>query len=273
MMTYLALHRPAATVHLTGREIRRVGELAQAALVAELSLPGYQRLRDQLDLPPVPSGCFELQVLELIAAGETRHVAGHDVDLSGLALNVLYQQQPSAGILCWLYGNALAHGWVADAGREAMAGQIQAALDTGAARARAADRYHPAVEVAGFTIPPGNRNGWEDVIAFLRAGPGDVVTSLSIGNEFPDCRLAWDSGIWRPGIPDPGQAGEELEILWDTISAARQWDLCMQALHCRPWLQWKPAVGYRFGEFTLDPHAGLTPFAAAEAVKAGEQED
>jgi hypothetical protein len=272
MMTYLALHRPAATVHLTGREIRRIAELAQAALVAELSLPGYQRLRGQLELPPVSSRFFESQVLELMADGEPRHIAGCDVDLSGLALNILYQQQPAAGILCWLYGNALARGWVADADREAMAGQIQAALDGGAARARAADRYQPAVEVSGFTIPPGNRDGWEDVIAFLRAGTGDIVTSLSIGNEFPDCRLAWDSGIWRPDIPDPRQPGEELEILWDKISAARQWDLCMQALYARPWLQWKPAVGYRFGEFTLDPHAGLVPFAA-EAVKTGEQED
>ena len=46
----------------------------------------------------------------------------------------------------------------------------------------------------------------------------------------------------------------------------------MRALRTRPWLQWIPAAGYGFGEFTLDPDAGLVPFAAAKAVMAGEQE-
>jgi hypothetical protein len=271
-MTHLALHRPDAAVHLTGREVRHVAALAQAALAAELSRPEYRRLRDQLELPPAHSEFFEPQVLALISGGETRHVAGHHVYLFGLALNVLYQRQPATGVLCWLYDRALVHGWVADADREAMAGQIQAALDAGVARAGAADRHQAAVTVAGIPISPGNRGGWEEVIAFLRDGPGDVVTSLAVGDEFPGCRLAWDSGAWRPGIADLKDPGEELEILWDQVSAAVQWDLCMQALRTRPWLQWTPAAGYGFGEFTLDPDAGLVPFAAAKAVMAGEQE-
>lgn len=273
MMSYLALHRSAATFYLTGREVHHITALAQDALAAELSLPQYWRLRAELGLPPADSTFFPSQVLQFMSDGEPHRAAGHDVYLFDLALNTLYLRQPAAGILCWFYDNALAHGWVADTDREAMAGQIQAALDAGVARANTADRHQPAVKAAAATIPPGTRAGWEEAIAFLRAGPGDVVTSLSVGNEFPDYRLAWDCGIWRPGVSDPDDPGEELEILWDRVSAAGQWELCMRALRARPALRWDPAARYSFGAFALDNEAGLVPFAAGGPTAAGEAEN
>ena len=140
-MTHLALHRPVAAVHLTGREVRHVAALAQAALARELARPEYRHLRAELELPAPGTTFYSSQVSWLASDGEAHRVQGQDVYLFGLALNVLYQKQPAAGVLCWLYDRALVHGWVADADREAMAGQIQAALDAGVARAR---RRRPA---------------------------------------------------------------------------------------------------------------------------------
>jgi hypothetical protein len=158
--------------------------------------------------------------------------------LPGLALNVLYRQQPAAGILCWLYSHALGHGWVADADRHSFAAEIQAALDVRAAR-------------------PGL--GWEAIIRFLRERTGDVATSLSTGSGFPDYRLALDAGTWSPQLLHPEESGDELDALWDQLGPAGQWERCMLALRPRPAQQWHTGgAGYVFGEFTIQPGTGLT---------------
>lgn len=260
-MSYLALHSRTGGFHLSGREVANIQLMAERVLARELARPEYRRLRAELELPPPGTEFYFSQVSWLAGDGEAHRVQGQDVYLFDLAFTLFYQEQAVAGILCWLFDQALGHGWIAAADQQAFAAEIQAALDAGVARAKAADRHQPAAEAAGVTILPGNRDGWEDVIAFLRGAPGDVVTSLSFGNEFPDHRLAWEAGTWRPGVRDPEDPGEELEILWDQVSAAGQWDLSMRALRTQPSRQWRPGGRYVFGEFTLEPEAGLVRIA------------
>jgi hypothetical protein len=256
-MSYLAFHSRTATIHLTGREVRHIAALANGALAAELSLPGHHHLRAELGLPAADPRFFGSQLLRLMSDGETHPIQGHDVYVFELALNVLYQRRPAAGILCWLYNKALIHGWVADADRQAMAGQIQAALDARVARPRMADHHEAPLVISGCTIPAGDRGGWEEVISFLRGGTGDVVTSVSVGDEFPGHQLALDARAWQPAVTGAEEPADALGALWDQLGDGEQWDLCMQALRTRPHLQWQPTARYTFGEFTLRQDAGL----------------
>lgn len=176
----------------------------------------------------------------LAGDGEAHHVQGQDVYLFDLALNLWYQQQPATGILCWLYDQALGHGWIAAADQQAFAAEIRAALDAGVAR--------PAM-------------GWDGICSLLHSGAGDVATSLSVGNEFPDPRLALEAGTWAPGLRSPDDP-DELDALWHQVGHAGQWDLCLQALHAQPARQWRPGSSYIFGDFTLKPETGLARAAA-----------
>jgi hypothetical protein len=83
-----------------------------------------------------------------------------------------------------------------------------------------------------------------------------VATSISVGNGFPDAQLALRAGTWLPGLRNPGDP-DELDALWDQLGRAGQWELCMQALRAQPSRQWRPGGGYVFGDFTLEPEAGL----------------
>jgi hypothetical protein len=260
-VSYLAFHSRTGTVHLTGREVRHIGALATEALATELSLPEHQLLRADLGLPAVHSRSFGLQVLWLMSDGEPHRVQGRDIYLCDLALNVLYRHRPAAGILCWLYDKALIHGWVAAADRSAMAEQLQAALNAGVARAKMADQRpeHP-----GVLLPAGSRGGWEEVIAFLRSGTGDVVTSMSLGRAFPHYEPALIAGVWQPRLAGHCDAEDDLDRLWGQLGCGQQWDLCMRALRDRPSLQWRPGgESYLFGAFTILPRAGLMPSGPA----------
>lgn len=238
-MTYLAFHSRQATVHLAGREVHHIAALGLDALTDVLAQPGLRQMRAELGLPPADSMFFQSQVYMLISDAEPRRVQGRDVYLSDVALDLLYRSQPAAGILCWLFDHALGHGWVAHPDRHAFAQEIQQALDAGAAR-------------------PGM--GWDAIIAFLRGGAGDVFTSLSIGNEFPDCQLALDSAAWQPAGANPGDSAGDLEGLWDRLGDDQQWDLCALALRAWPARQWRPGgTGYLFGDFTIQPAVGLVP--------------
>jgi hypothetical protein len=180
-------------------------------------------------------------VLWLASDGQAHHVQGQDVYLFDLAFNLWYQQQPAAGIMCWLYDQALGHGWIADADQQAFTAEIRAALDAGVAR--------PAM-------------GWDGICSLLHSGAGDVVTSLpGMGGEFPDPQLALEAGTWSPGLRDPDDP-DAVDALWDQVGPAGQWDLCMQALRVQPARQWRPGGGYVFGDFTLNPETGLSRVAA-----------
>jgi hypothetical protein len=210
--------------------------MAISALTRELARPEYRRLRAELELPAPGTTFYTSRVSWLAGDEEAHRVQGQDVYLFDLALNLLYQQQPATGILCWLYDQALGHGWIAAAGRQAFTAEIQAALDAGLAR-------------------PGM--GWDGICTLLRSGAGDVATSLpGIGSEFPDPGLALEAGTWSPGLRSPDDP-DEIDALWDQVGHAGQWDLCMQALHAQPARQWRPAAGYVFGDFTLKPETGL----------------
>jgi hypothetical protein len=234
-MSLLTFHSRTKEVHLSGREVANITLMAEHALGRELARPEYRRLRAELELPAPSSRFYMSQVSWLASDGETHHVQGHDVYLFDLAFTIWYQQQPAAGILCWLYDQALGHGWIASADQQAFAAEIQAALAAGVAR--------PGV-------------GWDDICSLLRSGLGDVVTSISVGNGFPDSRLALQTGTWSPGRLGPGDP-DELDALWDELGHVEQWELCMQALRTQPSRQWRPGGGYILGDFTLRPETGL----------------
>lgn len=242
-MSSLTFHSRTGDVQLSGREVANITLMAERALAGELARPAYRRLRAELELPAPASMFYASQVSWLASDGEARHVQGQDVYLFDLAFTIWYQQQPAAGILCWLYDQALGHGWIAEAGQQAFAAEIQAALDVGVAR-------------AGM--------GWDGICSLLRSGSGNVVTSISVGNAFPDAQFALQAGTWSPGLRNPGDA-DELDALWDQLGRAGQWELCMQALRVQPFRQWRPGGGYVFGDFTLKPEIGLVRFAELTA--------
>lgn len=237
-MSYLSFDSRTGETRLSGREVAGISLQSERALARELALPEYRRLRAELELPAPGTTFYTSQVSWLASDGEAHHVQGQDVNLFDLALNLWYQQQPAAGILCWLYDQALGHGWIAAAHQQAFAAEIRAALNAGIAR--------PAM-------------GWDGICSLLlHGGTGDVVTSLpGIGKEFPDPQLALEAGTWSPRLHSQDDP-DELDALWDQVGCAGQWDLCMQALHAQPARQWRPGSGYVFGNFTLKPETGLT---------------
>jgi hypothetical protein len=238
-MSYLTFHGQTGETRLSGREVHHISLMADTALARELARPGYGHLRAELELPHPSSTFFASQVSWLAGDGEARHIQGHDVYLIEVAFNLLCQQQPAAGILCWLYDQALGHGWIAAADQQAFAAEIQAALHAGIAR--------PAM-------------GWDTICSLLQSGTGDVVTSLSLGNEFPDPQFALEAGIWSPRLRDPDDP-DERDMRWGQLPPAEQWGLCMRALRAQPSRQWRPGCGYLFGDFTLRPGDGLVQSA------------
>src|SRR5262245_19598222 len=107
-MSYLAFQSRTAVTRLPGRQVHTILRLAQGALEAGLSRGRHRGLRDELGLPAVDSQFFASHLLWLMTDDEAHRAGGHDVYLMGLALQVMYDQSPKNGILCWLY--ALNHG-------------------------------------------------------------------------------------------------------------------------------------------------------------------
>ena len=196
-MSSLTFHSRTGDVQLSGREVANIILMADTALADELARPEYRHLRAELELPAPGTMFYASQVSWLASDGEARHVQGQDVYLFDLAFTIWYQQQPAAGILCWLFDQALGHGWIAEADQQACAAEIQAALDAGVAR-------------AGMN--------WDGICSLLRGGSGNVVTSISVGNAFPDAQLALQAGTWSPGLRNPGEP-DELGALWDQLGA------------------------------------------------------
>lgn len=240
-MSYLTFHSRATAIRLSGREVAHIAELAKEALIAELARPAHRRLRADLDLPPADSMFFGSQVFWLMSDGQPYALQGQQVYLFDVALNILNRRQPAAGILCWLYDHALVHGWIAGADRPAFAAELQTALQAGAASPNM---------------------GWEGIMSFLHDGTGEVVTSMSIGAEFPGYQVALDTGTWQPAVTKTARGDDELEGLWDQLGEDRQWDLCTQAIRGRPSLRWQPDANYLFGDFTIQDPAGLVPCPA-----------
>ncbi len=234
-MSYLAFHGHAAVRHLPGRQVRAILGLAQFALDARLSRGRHSRVRGELGLPSVDSQFFESQLLWLMMDGEAHRVSGHDVYLMNLALQAMYEQYPKYGILCWLFDNASRHGWIADADRAVAAAEIDAVLDGGP--------------------PVLDRAAWGAVMAFLRDGTGDIVTSLAPAEGFPGWRLAWEAQAWRPAVRNTAEPRDELEGLWEGLSDDARWELGMTALNGDPARQWHPGQ-YRFSDLTLSSAPG-----------------
>ena len=177
-MSYLTFHSPTGETRLSGHEVAHISLVAGAALARELARPEYRRLRAELGLPAPGTAFYTSQVSWLAGDGEAHHIQGQDVYLFDVALNLLYQQQPVTGILCWLYDQALGHGWIAAADQRAFAAEIRAAAAAGIAR--------PAM-------------GWDGICSLVHSGAGDVVTSLALGNEFP---MPSSPSRRAPGHPD-----------------------------------------------------------------------
>jgi hypothetical protein len=86
-----------------------------------------------------------------------------------------------------------------------------------------------------------DRAAWGAVMAFLRDGTGDVVTSLSQDPEdFPGWQLAWEAQAWRPTVQNPAEPWDELEGRWQGLSDDARWELGMTALNGDPTRQWHP---------------------------------
>jgi hypothetical protein len=266
-MSYLMLReRSGREARVAGPAVRFVEHLAGEALRAEISRREYARLRHALGLPsPFHRGAFEaglrMAMLRGIAA------AGQRSSLHAVALNVLVSRCPQAGIMAWLYEKGTFHGWACGADRGAMAAEIQAAIDAGAAPGLAGDQHQPDLVFGGLVIPKGDRGGWEEAITFLRGGDGDVVTSNTIGDvTFPSQEIAEKSPGWQPlgeaddydGDDDDDYQAEASAATWDALSEEEQWDACLPVIQAAPGLQWNPdGSSYRFGPLTLDRAAGL----------------
>jgi hypothetical protein len=266
-MSYLSFReRSGRESRVAGPAVRFIEQLADEALRAELSRHEYARLRDSLRLPsPFHRGAFQAELQMAMRGGIT--AAGHQSSLHAVALNVLVSRCPQAGIMAWLYEKGTFHGWAQGADRPAMAAEIQAAVDAGAAPALAGDQHQPDLAFRGLVIPKGDRGGWEEAVTFLRGGDGDIVTSNTIGDtSFPSQEIAEQFPGWQP----PGQAddyagadaddyrAEASAAAWDALSGERQWDACLPVIQADPGLQWRPGGScYLFGPLTLDRDTGM----------------
>lgn len=239
-MSSLSFHSRSAVSYLSGRQVQAIVGQAQSSLETTLRRPECRRLRNQLRLPAPGSAFFSSRLFSLILGldGDDVHVDGHDVHLIDLARQVRYEQEPRYGILGWLFGNAITHGWVAGPDRAAMAGEIDA-----------------AVAASPESL---SRDAWAGATAFLRDGEGDVVLSMSHGTDFPDLNLAWDSGAWKPAVRNAEEPWDELEVLWGTLSSDAQWDLAFTAIQSSPELRWH-AGRYGFCDFTIGQGGSLVP--------------
>lgn len=266
-MSYLSFReRSGREARVAGPAVRFVEQLADEALRAELCRPEYARLRDALGLPsPSRQDAFQAELRMKMPGGVA--AAGQRSSLHAVALNVLVSRCPQAGIMAWLYEKGTFHGWACGADRAAMAAEIQAAIDAGAAPALAGDRHQPDLAFGGLVIPKGDRGGWEEAVAFLRDGNGDVVTSNTIGDApFPSQEIAEKSPSWQPlgeaddydGDDDDDYRAEASAATWDALDGEQQWDACLPVIQSAPGLQWRPGgSSYLFGPLTLDRAAGL----------------
>jgi hypothetical protein len=237
----LSFHSRSAVSHLGGRQVQAIIGQARDSLEDTLLRPECKRLRNQLGLPHPGSMFFSSQVFSLMMglnADDGSHVDGHHVYFIDLARQVRYEQEPTYGVLGWLFGNASTHGWIAGPDRRAMADEIDAAV--------ASSRQSLS------------HTAWAGVTGFLRDGEGDAVLSMNPSEDFPSRYLAWTSGTWRPAVRNTEEPYDELEVLWEQLSGDSQWDLAFAALQASPDLQWHPGR-YEFCDFTIGPAGSLVP--------------
>lgn len=109
-MSYLEFRHMAGQVHLRGPEMHNIFLMAEVNLGRQLAQPEYRQVRAELRLPGPGTRFYQSQVMMLMGDGEAHRIQGKDVYLADLALNLLYEQDSAAGILCWLADQALVHG-------------------------------------------------------------------------------------------------------------------------------------------------------------------
>ena len=241
-MSYLTFQTRHDEIRLTGVEVRNIAAQAINALTQELAHDyGPVRRALRLDGPDLRLRVEYLSggnIIE-IPTGVSQHPVIR-ADLFSLALDTWVAHRPEARILVWLFQNSIRHGWIDGPDRTAFADRLQQTLDAGLARRGMADATGD-VHIGGIVLPGCDRVGLEEVISWLRADDDPVVTSLSLGESFPNRYVVLDAGVWHPdAAEDDDHDGQDEDDPWDRLDHGTQWDLCLRALaKLRPSRRWR----------------------------------
>jgi len=165
-------------------------------------------------------------------------------DLFSTALNTAIELgSPPVRLCAFLHGQCEIHGWIAEEDRSTFADIIADGRRLGIFR---------------------SEMGWEGVIDLLRdveTHPGEVVTSYSVTESFPDHSQAIEpslppKGDYSKGYDnmtegERGEAEEREEARWEVwngLTANEQWAAGMAWLRAGPDMQMKPELDRRFGD-------------------------
>lgn len=76
--------------------------------------------------------------------------------------------------------------------------------------------------------------GWEGVVTLLRSSDSEpVVVWTSLGEEFPNMWLPIQHKTWTPSGSDDDERDDLWEAEWESLAAAEQWTLAVNALRAR----------------------------------------
>lgn len=212
-----------SSIELTGVEVARIGDLAEQALERALARPRAREVRGAIRWTPGAT-LLHRRIVEHLADGVMISKTG-PWHLADIGANTFAQSHPSAVALTRLYDTD--RGWIEGGDRNWLADHYQALLDAGITRPLMAGRYAGALQLGAVTLPSDPREGWEEVIAWLRAGDRPVVTTVSVNERtFPDDRLAAEAGLWA--IVEDGEADDER--WFNDLSETERWDISLAAL-------------------------------------------
>lgn len=253
-MSYLAFHTRQDEIRLTGVEVQHIPAQAIEVLVRKLACD-YGPVRRALgangsnDLGPHLRYLIGGGIVEIPTGLPQRPTLR--VDLFNLALDSWVVRHPEARILAWLYHGCGRHVWVGGPDRNTFADRLQVALDAGLARPDMGDPTGD-IHIGDIVLPGGDRVGWEEVIAWLRAGHDPVITSVSVADPWPNRYLPVDAGVWHPDTAEDDDQGDD-DDPWDRLDHTTQWNLCWQALtKLQPSRQWRADDDTWWSPYTLD---------------------
>jgi hypothetical protein len=260
-MSRIYFHTPSGEAELHGSERAHLGELCADVAVGLLDLDGiraeekWQPLINQAhhiaQLTFQPGGWRQTFETSFRVGGMGKPLLmwrGKPITTRTLILNtVLAIGNDALKLAARLHGQCEIHAWVDGKNRAWLADMMQSGLDCGVFR-----RGFPFRDGPGPDAPERwSTQGWEQVMALLRSSDDEpVVTSYSVGNSFPNRRVA---GWWppegtelRPSWVDLtewealGDAErdehrhERADEMWDELDGDRQWELAMAGLRNRP---------------------------------------
>lgn len=226
-MSYVTFHSPSGNLELFGSAMRRVEDLAVHVFTTALGEPACAALQRWMP--------WEAQALPSLRARDlntTIRMDDQEINLFTVALDTLRRHEPAASALVDLYTGSWNYGWVDGPDRGWLADKFQRLLDIGMATPGIAERHRASVEIAGPTLPPDTRAGWEETVAFLRSRADEpVVVTYSFDGDrfFPATAedLARDAAMWHDDSEPDEDTGE---TAWDRLAPTVQWDLGVRAL-------------------------------------------